>query len=130
MPEFWNYSFEKMAEYDVPTLVRRVKAMTGMRKIFYIGRGQGADAMFFALADPNSSIKADLHKFVALAPCLEERDPNHPNESYFEEGLYKFPSIGVDSFYGPNWSNDLKKICETFSKEVCDEWSVEHPIKR
>ena len=86
--------------------------------------------MFFALADPNNTIKNDLHKFVALAPCLEERDPNHPNESYFEEGLYKFPSIGVHVLHGANWLSDLSKICETFSKEVCDEWSVDHPIKR
>ena len=115
MPEFWNYSFEKMAQYDVPTLVRRVKAMTGMRKIFYIGRGQGADAMFFALADPKSTIKEDLHKFVALAPCLEENDPNHPDEKYFEDGLYRFPEFGIHVLHGKDWANNLKKICDNFS---------------
>ena len=36
-PQFWNFSWETHAKHDLPTMVRRVKDMTGMRKIFYIG---------------------------------------------------------------------------------------------
>ena len=36
-PEYWNFNWDTQARNDIPTLVRRVKEMTGMRKIFYIG---------------------------------------------------------------------------------------------
>ena len=36
-PEFWNFQWETMAEHDVYNMMRRVKELTGMHKIFYIG---------------------------------------------------------------------------------------------
>ena len=96
----------------MPTMVRRVKEMTGMQKIFYIGYSQGAGAMFTALADKalHYDVENSLHRFIALSPCVMFRTDGK-DESYYENGLYKFPEAGIHSILGPTWDEDLKKIC-------------------
>ena len=72
--------------------------------------------MITALTDGNinSDLKNYLHKAVLLAPCVRFQIEGL-DESYFEQGLYKFPQAGIHSLFGPEWDKDLKRICETFS---------------
>ena len=123
-PEFWNFTWETMGKHDVPTMIRRVKEMTEMKKIFVIGYGQGAGMMFNALTNKDllRELNPSLHKFIALSPCVMTQEKEHPDEAYYQNGLYKFKENGIYSIGGPNWENDLKKICSKFSQEVCDEW--------
>ena len=116
-PEYWNFNWDKdHARMDVPTMVRRVKEMTGMRKIFYIGYSQGAGSMITALTDKNLhyDVENSLHKFIALSPCVRFRTDGL-DEAYFEQGLYQFQKNDIHSLFGPTWNDDLKKICKTFS---------------
>ena len=70
--------------------------------------------MLAALAT-NSVNKSDLHKVVALSPCVM-LNVEGKDESYYENGLYKFPKFGVRSIVGPTWEVfDKKRICESFS---------------
>ena len=87
-----------------------------MDKIFYIGKSQGASAMLQALADKdlNQDLASSLHKVIGLSPCDYYRTTGL-YESYFINGLYKFPEHGITSILGPNWDQDLKKICKQFS---------------
>ena len=80
--------------------------------------------MFSALANKNINldIKNSLHKFIALSPCVAA-NVGGIDEAYYENGLYKFPEAGIHSIFGPNWEENLAKICAQFSKEVCNEYS-------
>lgn len=76
--------------------------------------------MFYALAHREQEFFADnLHKFVALAPCTICPDFGKP-ESYYEGGLYSFPSIRVHNMYGPKWPRNHKKVCRKLGKDACD----------
>ena len=78
--------------------------------------------MFYALAKFEEDILADsLERFVALAPCTFY-DPSGVPETYWENSMYKFPALGVDELYGPNWTAKQKIICDNFDKAVCDYW--------
>ena len=70
-PEFWNFTWDDVARYDLPAMVDLVKKQTGKEKIFYIGYSNGATAMLQALADQelNQKLVGSLHKIIALSPC-------------------------------------------------------------
>ena len=75
--------------------------------------------MFYSLAHLEEDFFVDnLHKFVAFAPCTINTQDGP--ESYYENTLYQFPSIGVYDLYGPNWQRDHDKICSELSQDACD----------
>lgn len=91
--------------------------------------------MFTALADNELDIKSSLHKVIALSPCVMvntkfEKAEQWKAENYFEAGLYKFPSVGIHAFKGPNWERDLAKICSEFRTELCEEFTKLSEDKR
>ena len=70
--EFWAFSFQEMAEYDIPAAIAKVRQVTGMDKMTYFGHSQGTSQMFAALADPAVSPKVApyLEAFHAFAPVV------------------------------------------------------------
>ena len=70
--QFWAWSFQQMAEYDIPAAFSKIRQVTGMEKITYFGHSQGTSQMFAALADPEVSPKVApyLEAFHAFAPVV------------------------------------------------------------
>ncbi|ORY31151.1 alpha/beta-hydrolase [Rhizoclosmatium globosum] len=67
--EFWDWSLDELALYDVPAVVEGVKRFTGWEKVAYVGHSQGNAQMFLALKlDP--SLNEKLSCFIALAPAV------------------------------------------------------------
>ena len=111
-----------MGQYDDIANIKTIKSKTGKDKIIYMGYSQGTVQMFYALAKFEEAYLADsLEKFVALAPCTFYDAQGVP-ETYYENSVYKFPALGVDELYGPNWTAKQKIICDTFDQSVCDAW--------
>ena len=50
--EFWQFSFQDMAERDIPAFFTAIRGMSGVDKITYVGHSQGTSQMFAALSDP------------------------------------------------------------------------------
>ena len=74
--------------------------------------------MFYGLAHREEDFYADnLYKFLAFAPCTI--CPPSGSESYWEDTLFKYPSVGVYDMYGPNWPVHRRKICKELSEEAC-----------
>ncbi|CAK1588877.1 unnamed protein product [Parnassius mnemosyne] len=68
-PKFWEYSFHEHGKYDVPALIDKVLAVTGLPRILYIGHSMGTTSLFTTLAlrpEYNDKVLA----FVALAPAV------------------------------------------------------------
>ncbi|CAG5057875.1 unnamed protein product [Parnassius apollo] len=68
-PKFWEYSFHEHGKYDVPALIDKVLAVTGLRRIMYIGHSMGTTSLLTTLAlrpEYNDRVLA----FVALAPAV------------------------------------------------------------
>ncbi|GFN79915.1 lipase [Plakobranchus ocellatus] len=68
--DFWDWSFEEMARYDLPAMVHFVCQQTGQSQLFYVGHSQGAGTGFLQLSrDPGLS-QIIRHHF-ALAPAVK-----------------------------------------------------------
>lgn len=64
---FWEFSFQDMADYDLPAAFRYIANQT-QKKINYIGHSQGTIQMFAALAKNNAVIESLIDKYFAFGP--------------------------------------------------------------
>ncbi|NXT81928.1 LIPM Lipase, partial [Zapornia atra] len=65
--EFWAFSFDEMARYDLPAAINFIVEKTGQEKLYYIGYSQGTTIAFIAFSImPELAQKIKL--FFALAP--------------------------------------------------------------
>uniref|UniRef100_A0A667Z0U9 Lipase, gastric n=2 Tax=Myripristis murdjan TaxID=586833 RepID=A0A667Z0U9_9TELE len=65
--DFWKFSYDEMAQKDLPAVVNHILKTTGQEQIFYIGHSQGTTIAFIAFSTlPELANKIKL--FFALAP--------------------------------------------------------------
>ncbi|RMC11567.1 hypothetical protein DUI87_11687 [Hirundo rustica rustica] len=65
--EFWAFSFDEMAKYDLPAAINFILEKTGQEKLYYIGYSQGTTIAFIAFSTmPELAQKIKL--YFALAP--------------------------------------------------------------
>ncbi|MXQ80536.1 hypothetical protein E5288_WYG008900 [Bos mutus] len=66
-PEFWAFSFDEMAEYDLPSTIDFILRRTGQKKLHYVGHSQGTTIGFIAFST-NPTLAEKIKVFYALAP--------------------------------------------------------------
>lgn len=66
---YWRFSWDQIAEFDVPAVIDAVLDWTKKSKVIYIGHSQGATTMF-ALLSSNPSYNKKISIFAALAPVV------------------------------------------------------------
>ena len=120
--EFWEFSWQHMAQYDLPAAFSYIAKLTG-EKINYIGHSQGTTQMFAALSDPagrHPAIINNLRKFAALGPVAYLGNVR----SHLITTLARTPllvqllqQVGKYGVLMPNWfsSQGGRAICTTFS---------------
>ncbi|NWI73569.1 LICH hydrolase, partial [Dryoscopus gambensis] len=65
--EFWAFSFDEMAKYDLPAMISFIEQKTGQKQLYFIGHSQGTTIGFIAFSTmPRLARKIKL--FLALAP--------------------------------------------------------------
>ncbi|KAM7047353.1 lipase member M-like isoform 1-T1 [Acridotheres tristis] len=65
--EFWAFSFDEMAKFDLPAAINFILEKTGQEKLYYIGYSQGTTIAFIAFSTmPELAQKIKL--YFALAP--------------------------------------------------------------
>lgn len=90
--EFWDFSFEDMARFDVPAFYKQVLETTGASRLTLIAHSQGGTQSFAALAE-SEDLQNKTDKFIALAPVLYmNRFPDDPNIFYLL-AKFKIPEI-------------------------------------
>lgn len=63
------FSFQEMAEYDIPAMLEHALNVSGQTQLFYIGHSQGTLVGFTGFsANPELAKKVKL--FIALAPIF------------------------------------------------------------
>lgn len=77
--EFWDFSFQEMAELDVPAFYEKVLSESGVQKLTIIAHSQGGTQTFAALSS-SDELQEKTERFIALAPVLYmNRFVDHPN---------------------------------------------------
>ena len=66
--KFYNFSFAELGIHDVPAQLDKVRAISHMDKVTYVGHSQGTTQMFYALAHDQQKIMDKVNLFAALAP--------------------------------------------------------------
>lgn len=65
--QYWNFSWDEIAKYDLPANVEYIKHVTKSEKVIYIGHSQGTIQMFAQIC-LNPEFKKNLVAFVGLGP--------------------------------------------------------------
>lgn len=97
--DFWDYSFQEMAEYDVPANIKFVLSLTKMQKLSWIGHSQGTTQMFAALTDTKTRefVNSSIDILIALAPIVYLANQQNPLLQFIAKG-----------------SNGLESMAKTF----------------
>nr|KAF6425134.1 lipase family member J [Molossus molossus] len=75
--EFWAFSFDEMAKYDLPASIDFIVKQTGQEKIFYVGYSQGTTIAFITFSTiPKIAERIKIH--FALAPVFSVKYVKSP----------------------------------------------------
>ncbi|KAI9296939.1 putative triglyceride lipase-cholesterol esterase [Neoconidiobolus thromboides FSU 785] len=66
--EFWDFSMDEFARYDLPSTVDMILKITGANALAYIGFSQGT-AQAFASLSIHNDLNAKINLFICLAPA-------------------------------------------------------------
>ncbi|NXG51315.1 LICH hydrolase, partial [Psilopogon haemacephalus] len=75
--EFWVFSFDEMAKYDIPASVDFILKKTGQEQVFYVGHSQGTTMAFIAFSTLPQLAKK-IKMFFALAPVATVKFATSP----------------------------------------------------
>jgi len=73
--DFWDFSFQEIAQFDLPASIHFVLKLTGQKQVSFIGHSLGSSAMFAALAT-NPELAFYINLFIALAPLTKITNPD------------------------------------------------------
>ncbi len=60
--EYWDFSFDQMAQYDLPAIINYVKKRDGVEKVYYIGHSQGTLIFFLAYMNDPEFLEKNISK--------------------------------------------------------------------
>jgi len=111
-PEFWDFSWQDMADYDVPAQVNFVLQATNKAKLVYIGHSQGTTQLFAHLSD-DQGFGTKLALAVMLAPVGSVKHQT----STLLRGLSHTSYLSIMQYFGVN--EQLPAVQSTFMYYVC-----------
>ncbi|XP_044516279.1 lipase member K-like [Gracilinanus agilis] len=88
--EFWAFSFDEMAKYDLPATIDFIVKKTGQEQLYYVGHSQGT-TIGFILFSINPKLAQRIKMFFGLGPVVSlKRSKNPPTKIYpFLEAVLK-----------------------------------------
>ncbi|XP_036590996.1 gastric triacylglycerol lipase-like [Trichosurus vulpecula] len=75
--EFWSFSYDEMAKYDLPAILDLIKEKTQQEKVYYVGHSQGT-AIAFAALSTNPKVSERIKINFAMAPISILNDLHGP----------------------------------------------------
>ncbi|XP_015984716.2 lipase member M isoform X2 [Rousettus aegyptiacus] len=75
--EFWAFSFDEMAKFDLPAVINFILQKTGQEKIFYVGYSQGTTMGFIAFSTM-PELAQKIKMYFALAPIVTVKYSKSP----------------------------------------------------
>lgn len=65
--EFWDFSFDEFASYDIPAMISYILDVTQQENLYYIGHSQGTMVAFARLSS-DQELASKIKLFLALGP--------------------------------------------------------------
>jgi len=131
--EFWQFTWDEMAKYDLPTMMNYVLEETGVEKLYYMGHSMGTTT-FMVMNSLDASWADKVELAVLLAPIGYVEHIGSPIK-YLVPFLgfidWIVEHLGVGEFLPSNWlmdfianlvcteSNPLEFVCENIVFLLC-----------
>lgn len=124
--EFWDFSFDQMIQYDLPTMLDYVLNTTQQRKLFYVGHSQGT-LILFALLSERPEYNQKIQLFSAMGPVTNVTHMTSPVRllaPFAKDAQMLFRLFGEYDFLPNNWF--IRFLAKTMCKyhvirEVCED---------
>ncbi|CAO2585216.1 Lipase member M [Lemmus lemmus] len=76
-PQYWAFSLDEMAKYDLPATINLILEKSGQKQLFYVGHSQGTTIAFIAFST-NPELAKKIKVFFALAPVVTVKYTRSP----------------------------------------------------
>ena len=95
---YWNFSWDKKGMLDVPATIDRIKFVSDVDKVVYMGASQGTTVMFYALTQTTEEeyFAENMSAFIALAPCMISPQAPYDYETFINtewQALETYPNL-------------------------------------
>uniref|UniRef100_A0A2C9JRY0 Lipase n=1 Tax=Biomphalaria glabrata TaxID=6526 RepID=A0A2C9JRY0_BIOGL len=113
--EFWRFSWDEMAKYDLPAMINFVLKTSGVDQIFYVGHSQGTTIAFAEFGE-NPELASHIKHFIAMAPVAQVWNTKSPIKhlAYFADYSWLF-----HLFLGSGEFNVRPFIIKLMASTVC-----------
>ncbi|XP_036685485.1 lipase member N-like isoform X2 [Balaenoptera musculus] len=112
--EFWAFSFDEMAKYDLPGIIDFIVNKTGQEKLYFIGHSLGTTIGFAAFATmPELAQRIKMN--FALSPVISLKYPTGIFTSFF-----LLSSSSVKRLFGTKGFFLENKIRKSPSTKICN----------
>lgn len=64
--KYWNFTWNEMAQFDLPAVVEYIKLRTGYEKISWVGHSQGTFQFYLSFALRPDYMNTNIEKFVSI----------------------------------------------------------------
>ena len=121
LSKYWDFSFDEMAEFDLPALINLVKTRDNVEKVNYIGHSQGTLIFFLAYMNNPEFMEASIRKYVALGTVPNVNNAPHFLIKIFEKSKI-LNLIPVKNFltFPDEIGQVLVPFCTSKAKILCD----------
>ncbi|XP_013220147.3 lipase member M [Ictidomys tridecemlineatus] len=79
--EFWAFSYDEMARFDLPAVINFILQKTGQKKIYYVGYSQGTTIGFIAFSTM-PELAQKIKMYFALAPIATVKYAKSPGTKF------------------------------------------------
>lgn len=115
--EFWDFSWDEMARYDLPAMLKFVVSKTSQPSLYYVGHSQGT-LIAFAEFSRNKELTKLVKRFFALGPVTTTGHIESPIKYFRHLGPeleFLFKLLGVRDFLPSDF------LIHWLADHVCDE---------
>ncbi|XP_001373535.3 lipase member M [Monodelphis domestica] len=92
--EFWAFSYDEMARFDLPAVINFILQKTGQEKVFYVGYSQGTTMAFIAFSTM-PELAQRIKMYFALAPVASVKHSKSPGTKFL-----LLPEIMIKGMFG------------------------------
>lgn len=112
--EFWAFSFDEMANYDLPASINFILNKTGQEQVYYVGHSQGTTIGFIAFSRIPELAKK-IKMFFALAPVASITFATSPITK-----LGRLPDLLIKDVFGVKQFLPQNAVLKWLSMHVCN----------
>uniref|UniRef100_A0A8U8BB71 Lipase n=1 Tax=Geospiza parvula TaxID=87175 RepID=A0A8U8BB71_GEOPR len=106
--EFWAFSFDEMAKYDLPAMISFIEQKTGQKQLYYIGHSQGTTIGFIAFSTM-PELAQKIKVFFALSPVTTVIFSQSP---FRKLSVFSDSGLKVGLHYVLHSQNVFRRDCE------------------